>query len=81
LFRLLIDPKERTGLSEKKIRKMVQKLDRQAAKAYASSKGAKKGKPEKIVLPNGIRLIVKENHAVPTVSVKIAFPGGQRYET
>jgi len=78
---LLMDPAVRTGLNAKKIRKMVQKLDRQAAKEYADHEGAKEGEPEKIVLPNGIRLIVKENHAVPTVSVRIAFPGGQRYET
>ncbi|NOY52584.1 MAG: insulinase family protein [Deltaproteobacteria bacterium] len=78
---ILIDPKEQPGLDAGKIRKIVQKLNREAAREYAKHKETKRGEPEKIVLSNGIRLIVKENHAVPTVAVKIAFPGGERYET
>jgi zinc protease len=32
------------------------------------------------VLDNGIRLIVKENRSIPTVSVQVAFLGGVRFE-
>ncbi len=37
--------------------------------------------PVRFELPNGIRLIVKENHAVPLVSVRSAFLAGLMYET
>jgi len=78
---LLIDPKVRTGLDAGKIRKTAERLARKAERNYAKRKETDRGKPEKIVLPNGIRLIVKENHAVPTVAVRIALLGGERYET
>ncbi len=32
-------------------------------------------------LPNGIRLIVREDPGVPTVAIRVAFPGGLRGET
>jgi zinc protease len=35
----------------------------------------------KAVLANGIRLVIKENHSLPVVSVVGAFDGGLRYET
>jgi len=35
----------------------------------------------KAVLPNGIRLVIKEDHSLPIVSVVAAFDGGVRYET
>jgi zinc protease len=39
------------------------------------------GEPVKYVLKNGIRLIVRENRAVPLVSLKAVFDGGLRRET
>ncbi len=36
--------------------------------------------PEKFVLSNGVKLIVRENHSVPLVSVRAAFKGGLRLE-
>jgi zinc protease len=48
-------------------------------------KGAKdpEGEPEAamIVLPNGMRLVLKENHRIPEVSITSAFLGGTRFET
>jgi len=32
-------------------------------------------------LPNGLRLLVQENHAVPIVNIFVAFPGGLLYES
>jgi len=37
--------------------------------------------PAMVVLPNGMRLIVKENHRLPEVSMTAAFLGGTRLET
>ncbi|NDY41379.1 insulinase family protein [Dissulfurirhabdus thermomarina] len=33
------------------------------------------------VLPNGLTVLVREAHEVPSVSVRLVFPGGTRYET
>lgn len=38
-------------------------------------------KPVRVVLENGMRLIVKENHGIPGVSMTAAFLGGTRLET
>ena len=35
----------------------------------------------RFVLKNGIRLLVRENHEVPTVSIRAVLPGGLRSET
>jgi len=35
----------------------------------------------RFVLPNGIKLLVRENPAVPTVAIRVVFPGGLRGET
>ena len=36
--------------------------------------------PQKVILPNGIRLILKEDHRIPKISIVCAFPGGVRVE-
>ncbi len=35
----------------------------------------------RFTLPNGIRLLVRENHEIPTSSIRVIFPGGLRGET
>lgn len=35
---------------------------------------------EKIVLDNGVTLLLKENHTLPLVAMTLAMPGGTRYE-
>ncbi len=43
--------------------------------------GRREQETRKIVLPNGIRLLIRENHSVPLVAVRAAFEGGLRHET
>ncbi|HEY5996617.1 MAG TPA: pitrilysin family protein, partial [Candidatus Deferrimicrobiaceae bacterium] len=53
-----------------------------AEESAAGAKAAKKpsGAVRKEVLENGVRVIVRENHAVPVVSVEAGFLGGLRSE-
>ncbi|MFA6498295.1 MAG: pitrilysin family protein, partial [Desulfurivibrionaceae bacterium] len=66
----------------------------QLAQIIAKAEGAAKlGQPasqvsdafltgvHRFVLKNGIRLLVRENHDVPTVSIRAVLPGGLRSET
>lgn len=39
------------------------------------------GSIHKEVLPNGLTLLVKESHEVPTVAMRMVFLGGSRFET
>jgi zinc protease len=65
-----------TGSGLKKIaEEAVAKADSEAKSAPSESR------VEKIVLDNGLTLLVKENHSVPTVAVRAALLGGLRYET
>lgn len=48
--------------------------------AVAGKDNAKEPAPTKVILENGITLIVKEVHSNPTVAVYAAFPGGLRFE-
>ena len=47
--------------------------------AATQSKGAVKP-PQMVTLPNGMRLIIRENHATPTVSIVVQGLGGARLE-
>jgi zinc protease len=78
---LLLPPAQRTEINDGTLKSVAAKASRRAEREFKSSDNKKTHGPEMVVLPNGIRLIIKENHAVPTVSVKVAFLGGQRYET
>jgi zinc protease len=78
---LLLTPSERTDLTEPGLRLFLENTGREMEAAFAAATPEPDGRARKVILENGIRLIVKEDRAVPTVSVKIAFPGGQRYET
>ncbi|MDX1765199.1 MAG: insulinase family protein, partial [bacterium] len=77
---LLLPPGEREDLNRERLMALAAKESRRAEKVMSPADPAEVGVPRKVVLSNGIRLIVKENHAVPSVSVKVAFLGGQRYE-
>ena len=52
-----------------------------AAAALAFNSNPVALEPVRYQLPNGIRLIVRENHSVPLVSVRAAFRAGLRLET
>ncbi len=65
-------------LSPEEVRKI-------AREAYAAATAPRKGEETKAlavkeVLPNGIRVIVRENHAVPVVAVEAGFLAGVRGE-
>ncbi len=78
---LLLKPSERRDLTEPGLRLFLENTGREMEAAFAAGTPEPDGRARKVILENGIRLIVKEDRTVPTVSVKIAFPGGQRYET
>ncbi len=42
--------------------------------------GRREKETVRIALPNGIRLLIRENHSVPLVAVRAAFEGGLRHE-
>jgi zinc protease len=47
-----------------------------APKTITSTEKSSEGSIQKIVLPNGLRLLVKEDHRLPFVEFRIAFQGG-----
>ncbi|MDV2503257.1 MAG: pitrilysin family protein [bacterium] len=60
------------------------RLVRASMEAVEAEEGESKpqvGGVVKTVLGNGLTLLVKENHAVPTVAIRVALLGGLRYET
>ncbi len=78
---LLLTPSERSDLTAEQLRRFLEKTGPEVAAAVSAEAPETDGRARRITLDNGIRVIVKESHAVPTVSVKIAFPGGQRWES
>jgi zinc protease len=51
------------------------------AKIEAAKKAASEAEVKKFTLPNGLRLLVRENHKVPLVTMVAAFKGGLLAET
>ncbi len=51
------------------------------AKASAAQAGARGNELQKFTLPNGLRLLVRENHKVPLISMVAVFKGGLLAET
>ncbi len=78
---LLLAPSERVDLTAERLQLLLEETSRDMAAAFAADTRETNDRARRVTLDNGIRLIVKESRAVPTVSVKIAFPGGQRWET
>jgi zinc protease len=79
----LVPSSEETAVSDDQIRSA-------ATDAFKSPAAAEENLPEltagplmgyRAVLPNGIRLVIKEDHSLPIVSVVAAFDGGIRDET
>jgi zinc protease len=66
-------------LSEAEVRKIAGEAWKEAA-ARAAAPGGENVIVRKEVLENGIRVIVRENHAVPVVAVEAGFLGGLRAE-
>ncbi len=51
-----------------------------SSKATKKKKVAHSSKVEKIVLPNGLTVLLKENHEVPVCAIQLYGKGGQIYE-
>lgn len=77
---LLLGPDKRRELDAERLQGILSRISRKLEKVQPPVEPGKEDRPHKVVLSNGIRLIVRENHTVPTVSVQVAFEGGQRYE-
>lgn len=76
----VVPRKEAAALSEKDVARIAAEAWREAA-ARAGGKARQGGTAvRKEVLQNGIRVIVRENHAVPVVAIQAGFLGGVRAE-
>ncbi|MEW6327421.1 MAG: pitrilysin family protein [Thermodesulfobacteriota bacterium] len=77
----LLVPKEATGyMSIEDVAPMSQAVDEEMRRLYSPRKQESLSN-RKFILSNGITLLVKEEHNVPTVSMHAAFLGGLRHET
>jgi zinc protease len=78
----VVPPGDGGILNEAEVRRIAGDAWREAA-ARASEKkaGGESVTVKKVVLENGIRVIVRENRAVPLVAVEAGFLGGLRAET
>lgn len=74
-------PKEQSGVTKEDILRLVREGSSQAPVGAAAPEGLRQHKETRVVLENGIRVIVKEGHAVPIFAARAAFLGGLRYET
>lgn len=77
---LLVPEKEFKKPWEDQIRKSLTAIQGPSAK-QKKLKGATKAKPQLLVLPNGVRLILQEDHSLPIVSLCLATLNGLRAET
>jgi zinc protease len=67
-------------LPEEKVKKVAEDAWREAMARALASPGVQGVIVRKEVLPNGIRVIVRENRAVPVVAIEAGFLGGLRAE-
>ena len=72
---LLVPSEKVQGVKDLSLEKTIAKVDLDGIQPEE-----KKPSFVRTVLDNGIRLIVKENRSIPTVSVQVAFLGGVRLE-
>jgi zinc protease len=72
---LLVPSEKVEGVKPLSLERIVAKVD-----LDGFTPGEKMPTFSRTVLDNGIRLIVKENRSIPTVSVQVAFLGGVRFE-
>ena len=62
------------------LKKTILKESGAVDKEFTKKIKSKKSEVTKTVLKNGIRVIIKENHAVPLFAARAVFLGGVRYE-
>ena len=76
----LLPEKNSPMVSSSSLKKIAQEGFRDASKSSKMDQ-AKSNQVQIYKLKNGIKVIMKENHGVPLISVKAASLGGLRYET
>ena len=78
----MVMPKDRLPeLTSQELSDIVQKAELQAEGIVSSKSNFFVHPARKIVLSNGLIVLIREAPEVPTVSVRLVFPGGVRYET
>ena len=68
-------------LTTQELSDIVQKAELQAEGVISSKSNFFVHPARKIILSNGLTVLIREAPEVPTVSVRLVFPGGVRYET
>ncbi len=80
----MLAPEKAKNVPDKaKLLELVTSGANMAKEQYASDTGSgydTTGEVNRIVIDNGITILVKENHANPTVALRTIFLGGVRYE-
>jgi zinc protease len=78
---LLVPEKDSAAIKEADMRAVLQKADIKKPSITTQEPEPKSQiREEKVVLDNGITLLVKENHTTPIVAMQAVFLGGLRYE-
>ncbi|RUM89030.1 MAG: insulinase family protein, partial [Thermodesulfatator sp.] len=80
---MVIPEKEKVSIDEKKLSNIIMEAEiaASAAKLPPDENIAVKNVVRKFILANGATILALEAHDLPTVAVRIVFPGGLRYET
>jgi zinc protease len=77
---ILVPEGYKPDISEDYITHLFSVKSEQYEKKVTKVSEKSQGETARVVLPNGARLIIKENHALPLASVSVAFLGGTRLE-
>lgn len=75
-----IPHQETTALTTDEIRQLVNEVKTDIQDIYREKSSLGESVVRRYVLDNGLTLLIKENHAVPTVSLRVVFLGGLRFE-
>ncbi len=75
-----IPHQETTALTTDEIRQLVHEVKTDIQDIHRRKGSLEESVVRKYVLDNGLTLLIKENHAVPTVSLRVVFLGGLRFE-
>jgi zinc protease len=77
----VVSPKDNDSmLTEETVRRIAAEAWREATAVQAMKKPGEPGPVRRVVLENGIRVIVRESRLVPVVAVEAGFLGGLRAE-
>ncbi len=73
-------PTGQVTINESEIRKIADSSAEALEKELSNSSFESAGDVKKVVLHNGITILIKENHSVPLFAARAAFLGGVRFE-